>query len=1032
MPTIYIDNKPYVVKAGQNLLQACLRLGCNLPYFCWHPALHSVGACRQCAVIVFRGEHDTQGQLVMSCMTPVREGLRLSVDDPRAREFRRGIIELLMIGHPHDCPVCDEGGECHLQDMTVLTGHTYRRGRFAKRTFVSQDLGPFVAHEMNRCIACYRCVRFYCDYAGGRDFGVQGWHDGVYFGRFADGVLQSEFSGNLVEICPTGVFTDNTRRRHYTRKWDLATAPSICPHCCLGCNTLPGERDGQIRVVSSRYNGQVNRYFLCDRGRFGYEFSRDAGVLAAAKQSGDGSPASREWDWVRPGEMIGIGSPRASVESNFALRRLVGAENFFSGERAGDAALVARVVEILQTSPAATASLRELDLADAVLILGEDVTNTAPMAALAIRQASMREPLARALRDGHIERWQDHAVRQAVAGQRGPIVTLAPHATKLDDVARSTHRLPPADIARLATAVAGHVTRASRPRVCGGVSPPRNPPNTGKNDWPSSTDPTQGTHSAGDPSPLCFAAARTPAPRCMSDAELAAPIADALLTARRPVIVFGTSLGSRELLDAAATLADALAAAGADVRLFPILPAANSLGLALLAPRPTDDILPHLAACNANGKPQTVVAVEVDLFRILPPADADALFANAARVVALDGIATPTTARAAVALPAASVFQSDGTFVNNEGRAQRFFRVCLPPNPARESWRWLTAARNVARASRPRVCGGVSPPRNPPDTGKNDWPSSTGQSSGSHNAGETPAPRETPPPEWDADGVPHPADEPPGEGLADLHAELAAAVPPLAGVLGLAPSADFRIHGQRVPRQHHRHTGRTAMHADATVREPATPGDAASPLAFTMEGADERHTPAALLARYWSPGWNSHNALTRCQPRDAGTPRSTGVSPMQRPPSNETSMQQETLASRPDHHGQDARGTHGRDARATGGAHTAAWLILPAWHIFGSEELSVRAPAVAQRIPEPYLAVAAADAAQQHWTEGDLVDMTFIDDARAARMLTLPLFVRNDLPAGIALLPAGLPSLPFVPLPAWAKLSQNKKARKST
>ena len=177
-----------------------------------------------------------------------------------------------MANHPHDCPVCDEGGECHLQDMTVMTGHVRRRYRFPKRTFRNQNLGPFIDHEMNRCIQCYRCVRFYADYAGGYDLVAMGLRNQVYFGRQRDGKLESEFSGNLVEVCPTGVFTDKTFGRHYTRKWDLQTAPSVCPHCGLGCNTIPGERYGILRRIRSRYNGAVNGYFICDRGRFGYEF----------------------------------------------------------------------------------------------------------------------------------------------------------------------------------------------------------------------------------------------------------------------------------------------------------------------------------------------------------------------------------------------------------------------------------------------------------------------------------------------------------------------------------------------------------------------------------------------------------------------------------------------------------------------------------------------------------------------------------------------------------------------------------------
>jgi NADH-quinone oxidoreductase subunit G len=178
-----------------------------------------------------------------------------------------------MTNHPHDCPVCEEGGHCHLQDMTVMTRHHARTYRFDKRTHLNQDLGTFIGHEMNRCIACYRCVRYYKDYAGGTDLGVFGAHDNVYFGRVEDGVLESEFSGNLTEICPTGVFTDKTHSEHYVRKWDMQFAPSICSGCSVGCNVSPGERYGEVRRIENRYHGALNGYFLCDRGRFGYGFT---------------------------------------------------------------------------------------------------------------------------------------------------------------------------------------------------------------------------------------------------------------------------------------------------------------------------------------------------------------------------------------------------------------------------------------------------------------------------------------------------------------------------------------------------------------------------------------------------------------------------------------------------------------------------------------------------------------------------------------------------------------------------------------
>jgi NADH-quinone oxidoreductase subunit G len=272
MARILVDGEPYEVMDGRNILEACLSLGFDLPYFCWHPAIGSVGACRQCAVKQFRAPDDPLGALVMACMTPATDGTRISIEDPEAREFRASVIEWLMLNHPHDCPICDEGGECHLQDMTVMTGHAYRRYRGLKRTFENQDLGPFVNHEMNRCIQCYRCVRFYRDYAGGRDFDAFALRNRVFFGRYEDGVLESEFGGNLVEICPTGVFTDKTLKPHYVRKWDLQTAPSVCVHCSLGCNTIPGARHGRLRRVRNRYHEAINGYFLCDRGRYGWDF----------------------------------------------------------------------------------------------------------------------------------------------------------------------------------------------------------------------------------------------------------------------------------------------------------------------------------------------------------------------------------------------------------------------------------------------------------------------------------------------------------------------------------------------------------------------------------------------------------------------------------------------------------------------------------------------------------------------------------------------------------------------------------------
>src|SRR5258708_16672476 len=149
MATLYIDDKAYQVAAGDNLLHACLSLGLDIPYFCWHPAMGSVGACRQCAVKELHDGSDTRGRLVMACMTSAHDGARISIKDPEVAAFHASVIEWLMTNHPHDCPVCEEGGECHLQDMTLMTGHIYRPYRFTKRTFRNQYLGPSLPHELN-------------------------------------------------------------------------------------------------------------------------------------------------------------------------------------------------------------------------------------------------------------------------------------------------------------------------------------------------------------------------------------------------------------------------------------------------------------------------------------------------------------------------------------------------------------------------------------------------------------------------------------------------------------------------------------------------------------------------------------------------------------------------------------------------------------------------------------------------------------------------------------------------------------------
>ena len=936
MVKIFIDEKAYEADGSQNLLATCLSLGLNLPYFCWHPALHSVGACRQCAVLKYKNEEDKKGKLVMACLEPVTDGLRISIEAPEAHRFRAGNVEALMVNHPHDCPVCDEGGECHLQDMTVMTGHNARRYRFTKRTHTNQYLGPFVNHEMNRCIQCYRCVRFYKDYAGGKDLDVFASHDDVYFGRQEDGVLENEFSGNLVEVCPTGVFTDKTLKRHFTRKWDLTDAPSICHLCSLGCNIIASERYGSIRRILSRFNGDVNGYFLCDRGRFGYEYinSRQR-VVKPSHSLQDIRPITASGK-----RMIGIGSPKASLESNFLLRELVGPANFYAGISNAEGRLIRQVIGILKNGKVKTPSLGEVKGYDAVFIVGEDVTNTAPLLALNLRQAAKNTPgeQAAALK---IPIWNDAAIREVVQGATGPFYIATPAATKLDEIATQTYRAHPDSIARLAYGVAFAI-----------------------NNLPAST-----------------AASLQPVELDEKTNTLAQSIAAALLAAKRPLIVSGTSLYSAAILDAASTVADALKDLGKEVGLLYTVPEANSIGLSLMTHQFLEDALERAGVSDghapgfaddeaaggddddatADDDDMTAIILENDLYERTYRKNADAFFTRHKNVIVLDYLENETTRQATHLLPAGTFAETDGTIINNEGRAQRFYAVHIPDNEVRGSWKWLEGMQYRQQdmpAGQPDIAAGQSPEK--------------------------------------------------AVHFDDIVDRLVTVFPEWQAIKNLAPPATFREGTQKIPREPHRYSGRTAIHAGANVSEPMPPADPDSALSFTMEGY-AGIPPPGLTPFYWSPGWNSVQAINKYQievggPLHGGNPGHRLFEPV------------------------DKGGGAAPDAAA--GAATAKnippafspqpgrYLVLPLYHIFGSDELSALSPAVGERVPSPYIALNDADAATAGLVEGSWVEIPFNGEVHR-----LPVRLQVGLTEGIAGLPKGLASTAGIPFPFWTTIT---------
>ena len=876
MATVYIENEPRQVDSNQNLLHVLLSLGYDLPYFCWHPALGSVGACRQCAVKQFRDELDNAGKIVMACMTPATDGTRVSIKDPESVEFRSAVIQGLMQNHPHDCPVCDEGGECHLQDMTVMTGHCARHYRFSKRTFRNQYLGPLINHEMNRCIQCQRCVRYYRDYAGGHDLNAFRLRDIVYFGRFEDGVLENEFSGNLVEICPTGVFTDATLKHHYTRKWDLQMAPSVCVHCAAGCNIHVGERYGTLRRVINRYNHEVNGYFLCDRGRFGYEFVNSDQRIRECLLDGQPTDVTRAMfrlgTMLRDGTCIGIGSPRASLESNFALRQLVGGDHFYAGVDDGEWAASVAALDILGNGPAQSPSLDQIEHCDAVLVLGEEVTNVLPLMALRLRQSVRQQPNQKA-RNFKIPLWLDHAVRELVQDEKGPLFIAAPFATKLDDVATHVVHAAPDELARFGFAIACAIDSHA----------------------PEVTDLSSDLRALAD------------------------RIGVALHSAKSPLIVSGVSCRSTAVVKAAAQVAWALSKSGKQARVSFCFPECNSAGLVLMRPRPLSEALQSMRERKAD----TVIVLENDLYRRVASEEATAFLAAARHVVALDHLKNATTVKAELVLPAGTFAETDGTLVNHEIRAQRFFQAFIPNGEVRASWRWLG--------------GGLIP--------------SDSQALG------------------------------PWHTLDEIVSAIAKELPILRGIERAAPS---RAELGKVAREPNRYSGRTSMLANLSIHEPKPPEDADSPLAFSMESGIEP-APPALIPFFWSPGWNSIQSVNKFQgeiggPLRGGDPGIRLIEPCEQ-----------------------AAWTYFTEIPSAFRADADAWLLVPYFHIFGSEELSSLAPGISELVPRAAIGLNAADGARIGFQSGEQIRVTI-----GSSVYQLEVALRPDVPRGVAIVPAGM------------------------
>ncbi|WP_319583500.1 NADH-quinone oxidoreductase subunit NuoG [uncultured Pseudodesulfovibrio sp.] len=629
MPRLIIDGREVEVPAGTKVIDAAEQLGIMIPRFCYLKSLGAVGACRMCAVKFLDGH---KKDLDMSCMVDVRDGMVVSTDHPDAVAFRAQIIEWLMLDHPHDCPVCDEGGHCLLQDTTVSGGHSLRNYRGPKRTYENQYLGPLIEHEMNRCIHCYRCVRFYREYAGGTDYGTFGIAGRVTYQRFEPGRLESPFSGNLGEICPTGTLTDKPSR-YRARRWDLERKPSICTHCSLGCNTLPAVRYREVLRVESRLNEAINDDFLCDRGRYGFGYASMAERPRTALV--DGQPVSPEEGATAalerlkaviaahgPQSVAVHASSRCTVEDMLAARRLatalgVPAPSFFLTE--DERTACTNAVAALDADLAW--NMEQVRNADMVLVLGADPLNEAPMAALAIRQA-------------------------ARAG--ATVAVLDPRPV---DVLCEAVRLP----------VRRSLLPAAVAELLGRMFAEADLQGEALEFWRELQ--ASGKGRAGEFSEL--------------GAEFDA-VAHALSRAERPVVVCSTMAMPAQWPVLAAGVARLLRRTGTEERaevrsgLFCLLPRAGSLGAALLADGEGASLEGRLLPAEDGQAAKALICIGADPLGQYPGAQAvEKALGGLDLLVTVDCAPSATWDKANVALPMRTIFETGGCLVDNHGLLQR-------------------------------------------------------------------------------------------------------------------------------------------------------------------------------------------------------------------------------------------------------------------------------------------------------------------------------------------------------------------------
>jgi NADH-quinone oxidoreductase subunit G len=390
---IEVDGKAVEARKGQMIMEVTDQIGAYIPRFCYHEKLSIAANCRMCLVEVERAPKP-----MPACATPVGEGMKIFTRSPAAISAQRATMEFLLINHPLDCPICDQGGECELQDLALGYGRDVSRYNERKRVVKDKDLGPLVSTDMTRCIHCTRCVRFSQEIQGLQELGTIGRAEDMKISMYIDKSVDHELSANIIDICPVGALI-NKPYRYSARAWEMEQRRSVSPHDCVGSNMYVHVLRGTIKRVVPRDNEAINETWLSDRDRFGYEGIYSNDRLLGPRVKKDGAWKDIGWEAAlkilaeklqeaEAGKVGILSSAGATLEESHLLARLadhIGTANIDYRVRQRDFS----DQDNDPVFPWLGSSIAELEASDAILVVGSNLRKEAPIIAHRVRKAAL-------------------------------------------------------------------------------------------------------------------------------------------------------------------------------------------------------------------------------------------------------------------------------------------------------------------------------------------------------------------------------------------------------------------------------------------------------------------------------------------------------------------------------------------------------------------------------------------------------------------------------------------------------------------